>query len=255
MLLSLEKGFLFIAAGKTATTSLTAALLPHVTTDRARLPFTIRLSVPERPELEAIVNDERRPLTDPETIGAVMELYAAEHPFELAFANRESGFERRSTDLNDFRHVPARAARSLIGDALWARLFKFAFVRDPWDWVRSNYVFKRGLDGVLRMDVEAVEWVRDHVSLRQLAVPYRTQHAFLAGEDGRVGLDRIGRFEALGRDFARIAERFGIDPAVDRLNATGEAAGADSRAVYTDAAAQRVAELWADDFASFGYAC
>lgn len=253
MLVSIEQGFVFIAAGKTATTSLTAAVLPHCTADRARLPFAIRLDAPARPALEAIVNDEGRPITDPKTFQALVQLYAAEDPFEIVFSNRESGYERRSTDLNDLRHVPLRDARRLIGDAVWARLFKFAFVRDPWDWVRSNYLFKRRPERFERMDVESVEWVRDNVSRRQLPVGYRTQHAFLADDDETIALDFVGRFERLERDFAAIADRLGFDAKLDRLNSTGAAKVVDSRAGYTDAGARRVAELWATDIAAFGY--
>ena len=104
------------------------------------------------------------------------------------------------------------------------------------------------------MDAEKVLWVRDHVSLRQLPVPYRTQHAFLCDEDGEVRLDYVGRFENLARDFAAIADRIGLEGRLDHLNENDGQSRTDFRRLYTEEAYHLVGELWATDIEAFGYA-
>lgn len=253
VLLSLENGFLFIAAGRTGTTSISAALLPHVTTDRERLPFSVRLNVPTEPETEALVNDDSRPLGDERLVQAVLRLHVTRTPFEITLQNKETGFARKSADLDDMRHVPARAARCLVGEAIWARVLKFAFVRDPWDWVLSNYAFKTRQKVIDRIDTEHVRWVRDNVSRRQLPIDYRTQHAFVCDDDGRLGLDFVGRFERLAGDFAEVARRLELALALRHLNEFLARRHSDLRTLYSVEAFDLVGELWAQDVESFGY--
>ena len=104
------------------------------------------------------------------------------------------------------------------------------------------------------MDVEQVLWVRDHVSRRQLSVPYRTQHAFLCDEDGKVRLDYVGRYETLDRDFSELAARLAIDGQLEHLNQNDERPRTNFETFYTDEAFRMVGELWAVDVESFGYA-
>ena len=254
MLLSLDKGFLFLAAGKTGTSSVTAALLPYLTMERARVPFSIELAVPTHPEIEALFADESEATSSESTIRGLAMLSACRAPFEIELTNKESGFALRTSVLTDLRHVPARTARRLLGEAVWQRAVKFAFVRNPWDWVLSNYAYRNRSRPIDRMDVEQVLWVRDHVSRRQLSVPYRTQHAFLCDEDGKVRLDYVGRYETLDRDFSELAARLAIDGQLEHLNQNDERPRTNFEAFYTDEAFRMVGELWAVDVESFGYA-
>ena len=253
MLLSLDKNFIFIAAGKTGTSSVSLTLLPYLTTDFAQMPYAMTLDMPTHPEIELLLGGGEESVSGAETIKGLAMLHAANAPFEMAYTNKETGYVFRTGDLNDFKHLPARIARRVLGESLWQSAFKFAFVRNPWDWVLSNYVYKQRPDNVEPMDAEKVLWVRDNVKLRQLPIPYRTQHAFLCDEDGEIGLDFVGRFENFGSDFAKVAERLEIAGDLGHLNENDKESRRDVRSLFTGEAFDLVGELWAVDIEAFGY--
>jgi len=256
MLISLDKNFVFIAAGKTGTSSVSLSLLPHLTTDFAQMPYSMALDMPTHPEIESLLGAGADNVSGTDTIkglGLLHAAAAADAPFEMAYTNKQTGYAFRTSDLNDFKHLPARTARRVLGESFWQSAFRFAFVRNPWDWVLSNYVYKQRPENVEPMDTEKVLWVRDNVKLRQLPIPYRTQHAFLCDEDGQVKLDFVGRFENFSSDFAKVANHLELGGDLGHLNENEKDSRSDVRSLFTDEAFELVGELWAVDIETFGY--
>jgi len=194
----------------------------------------------------------------------------------LSWADRAPLLLRRNDD-------PARGPQRLahlfaaeyvacghIGEAEFERYFKFAFVRNPWDRLVSEYRFRGGRRiGSFRQFVQDAALPLDpHLdAFRHLAPQVR----YLYDRTGRLCVDFVGRFERLQDDFARVCERLGIpDPSLPHANAARperargrvmlrlrarSAARRDSYLRYYDPRLRDVVgERYAEDIEAFGYA-
>lgn len=153
------------------------------------------------------------------------------------------------------RHVSAIEIRDALGAALFARLFKFAIVRNPWDLQLSLYHFAlkhpefSGDGAALRArDFE------DFILNRKKADrhPLGQQKRFVVDRDGAPMMDFVGRFENLAKDFAEICERINVRGlALDHVNRTEHKPWQQS---YTRPMFDVVREIHAPDIEYFGYA-
>ena len=154
--------------------------------------------------------------------------------------------------LKKFRpHTTAETLRRNLPPEVFESLFKFAFVRDPWSLLVSYYHFIRDSGRHHRRmlaitlgsfeDFVAYETRRRRVS----------QTALLAGRDGRILVDFVGRYESLDSDFAFICRQIGIASApLGHFNAT---AHRDHREYYDARLARLVRDAYAEDIERFGY--
>ena len=144
-------------------------------------------------------------------------------------------------------------------------LFKFTFVRNPWDRLVSAYVFlKQG--GVNEGDRL---WSERHLSRFddfehfikswvkkgniENSLHFKPQGRFLCRPRSlRPLVDFIGHFENLPNDFAAVAERLGISASLAKVNMTPNKRD-DYRSYYTDTTTNIVSEVYRDDIEAFGY--
>lgn len=105
--------------------------------------------------------------------------------------------------------------------------FKFAFVRNPWDRLVSEYKYrgypvKIDFKTYLFKHFPSPGWTDLHTHV----VP---QYDFLHDESGRLLVDLVGRYENLQEDFDRVCARLGIPAApLPRVNRSLEARWPDS---------------------------
>lgn len=176
------------------------------------------------------------------------------------------------------KHIPPAILRGALSGKQWDALFKFAFVRNPWDWVGSQWRYNR-LGWVQRqprwgwhrrrylrnpvaryfcerpeapLNASDVDFLWDYLQqYRGLpGAPGLLQSNYVCNVDGEVVLDFVGRFESLAADVGRVLERLRLQAELPRLNQTGSSA---YRSLFSDAGKQRVAELWAEDIERFEY--
>ena len=139
------------------------------------------------------------------------------------------------------RQVPAE---------IYQRYFKFAFVRNPWDRLVSAYSDRlnrpRRRPGRLFQTTNTFdEYVHFEARRGKLF-----QHKQLAGADGQITLDFIGRFETLQEDFATVCTRLGIGIALPHVNRTHHRP---YHQYYDVALRDFVARHWQRDIEAFGY--
>jgi hypothetical protein len=118
-------------------------------------------------------------------------------------------------------HLTAVEIRKAVGPDVWSSYFKFAFVRNPWDRVVSNFFY------FYRKQPQLIANPR-HFLPQMLASPKERQrllmlpqHTFLCDSGGQCRLNFVGRFESLQDDFGRVCERLGIPAAeLEKVNSS-----------------------------------
>jgi len=186
-------------------------------------------------------------------------MWAALEPYVLPRpADRWTRFLSRSGLKRDYRTYRFRAhdeivtAQKLMPADRFERYFKFAFVRNPWRRLVSEYEFilksphhgrhervKKlgGFEGFVEMQVAR----RDAYQLNQLC-----------DRDGNLLMDFVGKLENLGRDWRTICERVGVPH--QELPFKNVSVKRPYTEYYSDATRELVAEHWAREIELFGYA-
>lgn len=177
------------------------------------------------------------------------------------------------------KHMPSAVAKAMLPAAVWDDYFKFAFVRNPYDWCVSiykhNFRSRLQLRKILRHPISAPQWVLAHWRdrsrrakcmldvadveflfeyLRRFrALPIAKslyQSNYVQDVDGRLILDFVGKFEALNEDVRHVQDRIGFHFDLPHLNATKHP---HYSKFLTPAAIKTVGRLWEPDFLAFGY--
>ncbi|MDE2480922.1 MAG: sulfotransferase family 2 domain-containing protein [bacterium] len=153
------------------------------------------------------------------------------------------------------QHLPAAAMRILLGER-WARLERFAVVRNPWDMLVSTYAFARAHAPTVRdadPDRSALMARSDtferFVELYPLLRGDMTE--MLADEHGNLLVGDVLRFERLDDDLAAIAERLGVRLTLGRENAS--ARDAQYRSYFTPRTQRLAAAHFERDIERFEY--
>lgn len=141
--------------------------------------------------------------------------------------------------------------KNIAGD-LWDQYFKFAIVRNPWDWIYSIYSFYKMGTSVSLVDENVLpntfeEFVLDlDKYLDILGINY-TQSHFIGDE-----LDFIGKFENLGEDFKIICEKLGLgDVPLGKVRVSRRKKN--YQEVYNDEMIEIVRNKFVKDIERFGY--
>lgn len=148
------------------------------------------------------------------------------------------------------RHVAAAVVQKHLPAEIFQRLFKFAFVRNPWDALVSQYHYKRL--GRVHHEYRMVQ----HISFEEfaywwLAVKNKMrQKPLLCNAQGEMLMDFVGRFETLDEDLDYVLQTIGLN---GRLGHQNPSKHSDYRTYYSDALAEFVGEQLAEDVELFGY--
>ena len=151
------------------------------------------------------------------------------------------------------RHTTAVELRDVVGPETFGRLFKFAFVRNPWDFELSLYEFNRTHpEFPAHQNVIKFANFEDYMMARKPGTkPTGVQLRYIADADNKILVDFVGRFETLARDFAQVCEKVDVPaPSLEKINATSHKPW---QAYYTLAMFDLVREMAAVDIATFGY--
>lgn len=142
----------------------------------------------------------------------------------------------------------------------WKMFYKFTFVRNPWDWLVSlyHYRLRLGREGHLpshfssspsRDEMKAFKaWVE--LLCRQRPGMKRGASYYLTDSAGVIGVDFVGRFETLERDFNSVCSRLNIRATLPLKNCSQHL---DYRLYYDDYLIKLVAETYKDDVSMFSY--
>jgi hypothetical protein len=162
-----------------------------------------------------------------------------------------SHLERNYRKYRFRKHDDILAAKKRMPTELFEDYFKFAFVRNPWDRLVSEYEFIRKRDDHGRHKrVTGLESFSDYIRMQ---IPRRDAYQFhmLTDKSGQLVVDYVGRFESLDVDWEIVSELAGIP--VKPLPHKNKTKHRDFREYYDDDCISLVAEHWAGEIKLFNY--
>ena len=118
-------------------------------------------------------------------------------------------------------HIRSQDIRPVLGEAEFRSLFKFAFVRNPFDRFVSYCAFMGRENGVFEQQPLRFmkHMIRAPASTNHLL--FQPQHRMLTDESGALEIDFVGRHETLQASYDQVCERIGIASApLERVNAS-----------------------------------
>ncbi len=146
-------------------------------------------------------------------------------------------------------HATAGQLRQHIPQRVYDEFFKFAFVRNPWDWLASIYHYLCNTPTHRHHQrVVAMASFAAYVDF-EIARDKRSQTAFIC-DDNEIIVDFVGRFETLQDDFSSVCRHIGVEASLPLVNKMDHC---DYRELYDDMLIEKVARHWQDDIGLFAY--
>lgn len=193
--------------------------------------------------------------------GGQGEMISDKHRFIFVHINKTGGtsiekvFEDSADKKNvQFKHEGASFYRKHF-PGKFRNYFKFAFVRNPWDWMVSRYHWSRDHQKVL--DCSFPEFLHRLKAGTQVSrANWLTMDTYLAPQferlcvDGVMAMDFVGRFENLAADFDKVCSHLHMQATLPHVFKTKHA---DYTEYYDEETKAIVEELYATDIAAFGY--
>ena len=154
------------------------------------------------------------------------------------------------------QHLLAWQIREEVGSDVFSAYYKFAFVRNPWDRIVSQFAYMQqrpDLMDFLGM-TSGIEF-KAYLELirRKEHVQWMPQVRFLLDQDGSLLVDRIGRLESFNEDCAQIFSAIGLP--LDQLPGHANRSKREPfQAYYSDnEAIEAVADIFSEDISFLGY--
>jgi hypothetical protein len=203
-----------------------------------------------------LISDEKRfifvhvPKSAGKSVRAALMPYALPRPGKLYSLLRLFGLPRDYRRHRFRTHAALADARRIMPPQVYRDYFKFGFVRNPWDRLVSSYHFILEHPGhPHHRRVRALGSFSAYVEYEARRGKF-IQHDLLAGSDGRLGADFVGRFENLAGDFAVICNRLGLPAVLPHVNVSRHKRYSD---YYDPGTRELVRRHWRLDIETFGY--
>ncbi|MGK5092454.1 sulfotransferase family 2 domain-containing protein [Deltaproteobacteria bacterium TL4] len=155
-------------------------------------------------------------------------------------------------------HVKAKEAQKELPEAIFNQFYKFAFVRNPWDWQVSMYHFIiKETNHINHELVKSMAGFGDYLKwivstpknpYAKGATPF--QKDMLIDQEGKIIVDFIGRYESLTQDFQKVCQKLQLNSALPFIN---QSAHRDYKLYYNDETKKMVEEYFKEDIELFGY--
>jgi hypothetical protein len=195
----------------------------------------------------------------PKTGGTSIEEALRGCAIKLALLGMSTREQRDKLGITEtwLHHIPAIDLRRILGASAWDRYFKFAFVRNPWDRLVSLYHFVHRQFATRPDFRQAWPEIAARLSTTQNLGEWLRAGAFptpqidlIAGSDGGLLVDFVGRFEHIERDFDHVAQRIGVKAALPHLLRSDHRPYRD---YYDRGTRDLVAQHYRGDIETFGY--
>ena len=176
----------------------------------------------------------------------------AEKDLWMGFVTR---FENKY-QTGGLQHLLAWQVRQEVGRDVFSAYYKFAFVRNPWDRIVSQFAYMQQRPDLMDyLGMSSETEFKSYLELIRLKehVQWMPQVRFLLDHDGSVLVDQIGRLEVFDKDCAKIFADLGLglDQLPGHVNRSTRQA---FQYYYSDCEAiETVADIFAEDISFLGY--
>jgi len=161
--------------------------------------------------------------------------------------NRIGGLYRA---LQFGEHATADEVKRRLPTGAYNALFKFAFVRNPWDRLVSRYAhLLRSKDRRRHEFISGLEKFEDFL-LWEIRRDSANQYPYVTDARGNQIVDFIGHYETLAEDFAKVCARLKLQVELPHANVSEHR---DYRTYYTPETREFVAKQFRRDIEMFGY--
>lgn len=149
------------------------------------------------------------------------------------------------------QHITAKELKENLPPNIWDRCFKFAIIRNPWDWLLSIYYAR--LQHPVHLEYELTKYLGSFERYAEWYAENRSlqQSQYLFDDTGNLLLDFVGRYEHIEQDYKKACNIIGIEAPLPHLNHAINKKN-DYRLVYTDRLIALVGDILKDDV-SLGY--
>lgn len=163
-----------------------------------------------------------------------------------------AGLRRDPMKISFRTHETAADVRRLLPAGMYEEFFSFAFVRNPYSWLVSEFEVVRQDPGhrhhryLVKMKGfgEYVDW--------EVARAKRYQYLLVTDGDGQIMVNFVGHFERLREDYETVCAKLQL-ASVETLPHEHKRTPTDYRDYYNDEIRDKVAEHWRKDIELFGY--
>jgi len=175
----------------------------------------------------------------------------------LFIPNAKTGSKSIGLTLNENFYLRHRgeynwdiAFRALFASKL-DDIFKFTFVRNPWDRVLSAFFFLQNTKGFIKPMWTFKDYIKQVLAKKGPSVNYHFRPQSLSFlYNGKLFDIFIGRFERLAKDWKYIADRLRLPPRLPHINTTKHK---HYTAYYDYECVQIVKEIYQEEIDALGY--
>jgi hypothetical protein len=195
------------------------------------------------------------------SIRAALRSYKWKDPYRIPLfvCSRISSLSNHRLACKLPRHAKAIAAYEMLPRELFNELFKFAFVRNPWDLQVSSYHhIQRERPHLLKGIDNFEDFLRWKLDPSRRPYQYiidtsiELQSDYLIDLNGSIIVDFIGKYEHLEEDFQEACSRIGIrEPKLPHKRQARDRTT--YQKYYTEETAELIAKYFKRDIDMFGY--
>lgn len=147
-------------------------------------------------------------------------------------------------------HASAAEIKVAVGEETFNSYFKFAVVRNPWDWQLSLFTFMRKDPNHHQHEFgKSLASFDDYLKWR-CEQDFHSQSEFITSPSGTLMTDRLLRFESLDEDFKSLCSELGLKCELPHVNKSKTAGYQEA---YSDFGRDLVASTFAEDIERFQY--
>lgn len=152
----------------------------------------------------------------------------------------------------------AKSLRDKIGKENFNSYFKFAMIRNPWEWLVSDYSYRQQYKVATYHDIiskmsfeEYVKWklLENYHTIDPLG-KNRGLSAMFTDENGNQLVDHVGRFENFSEEFEYFCNKIGVKATLPHLN---QSKFNDYRKFYTEELENLVTQYFKLDIDTYEY--